>query len=332
MLRILSALFAAGLILCLVATARAQRDRDTYNPNNQTFEVSGQVSWAETGEAAQNVPVRLEKFSGGIIDQMSTDSRGRFRFINLQRNYYKVVINSPGFNPTQQDVDLQVLSKAFLVFELTRDKSKDPRRIVGLNEIVDASVPAEARDEFERGRAAFAKKDQQEAVVHLQKATTLHPPFLDAHVLLATAFIDLREWAKAEGELQRSLEIKPDNPPVLTYLGEVYWRQKRFKEAEETLLAGLKLDEKSWHGYFTLGRLYWELGDIKKAGPPLGKTLQLKPDFAEAHLLAGNVLLKVGQQQRALLEYEEYLKLAPKGEFAPQARELVQKLQKTLVR
>jgi hypothetical protein len=59
-------------------------------------------------------------------------------------------------------------------------------------------------------------------------------------------------------------------------------------------------------------------------------TLQLKPEFAEAHLLAGNVLLKVGQQQRALLEYEEYLKLAPKGEFAPQARELVQKLQATL--
>jgi hypothetical protein len=32
--------------------------------------------------------------------------------------------------------------------------------------------------------------------------------------------------------------------------------------------------------------------------------LQLKPDFAEGHLLAGNVLLKVGQQQRAKIEYE----------------------------
>src|SRR4030081_3941281 len=128
MLRILSALFSAVLILSLVATACAQRDRDTYNPNNQTFEVSGQVGSAVTGDALQNVPVRLEKFSGGIIDQMSTDSRGRFRFINLQRNYYKVIINAPGFNPTQQDVDLQVLSKSFLVFELTRDKSKDSPR------------------------------------------------------------------------------------------------------------------------------------------------------------------------------------------------------------
>jgi hypothetical protein len=50
--------------------------------------------------------------------------------------------------------------------------------------------------------------------------------------------------------------------------------------------------------------------------------LQLKPDFAEAHLLAGNVLLKVGQQQRAD-QYEEYLRLAPKGDYAAEARRLI---------
>jgi len=65
-----------------------------------------------------------------------------------------------------------------------------------------------------------------------------------------------------------------------------------------------------------------------KAGRSVGRTLQLKPDFAEAHLLAGNVLLRLGQNQRAQLEYEEYLRLAPKGEYAAEARELVQKLQK----
>jgi len=330
MLRIASSLFSFTLLLLLAAPAVGQRDRDTYNPNNQAFEVSGVVSLSDTGAAAQNVPVRLEKFSGGIIDQMSTDTRGRFRFINLQRNYYKVVINTPGFNATQQDADLQVLFKVFLVFELTRDKSKDTTGRASLNDVINASVPAEAREEFDRGRAALVKKDQQEAITHLQKAITLHPSFFDADLLLATAYVDLRDWSKAEAVLRRAIELKPESAPAIISLGEVYWRQKRLKESEETLLAGLKLDDKSWHGHFTLARLYWELGDIKRAGPPLGKTLQLKPDFAEAHLLAGNVLLKVGQQQRALLEYEEYLKLSPKGEFAPQARELVQKLQKAL--
>jgi tetratricopeptide (TPR) repeat protein len=328
MCRFSSSLYAFALVLLLAAPAFSQRDRDTYNPNNQAFEVSGVVSIADSGVAAQNVTVRLEKFSGGIIDQMNTDVRGRFRFSNLMRNYYKVVINTPGFNATQQDADLQLLFKVFLVFELTRDKATSGRAL--LNGVVDANVPTEAHDEYERGRSALAKKDQQEAIAHLQRAITLYPNFFAADLLLATAYVDLREWSKAEVVLRRAVELKPESAPAIIALGEVYWRQKRFREAEETLLAGLKIDEKSWHGQFTLARLYWETGDIKKAGPPLGLTLQLKPDFAEAHLLAGNVLLKVGQQQRALLEYEEYLKLAPKGEFAPQARELVQKLQATL--
>ncbi len=331
MCRFSSSLFAFALVLLLAAPAFGQRDRDTYSSNNQAFEVSGVVSIADSGVAAQNVTVRLEKFSGGIIDQMNTDVRGRFRFINLQRNYYKVVITSPGFNAAQQDADLSLLFKVFLVFELIRDKAKDTSGRALLNDVVDANVPTEARDEYERGRAALAKKDQQEAIAHLQKAITLYPNFFAADLLLATAYVDLREWSRAEVVLRRAIELKPESAPAIISLGEVYWRQKRLKEAEETLLAGLKLDDKSWHGQFTLARLYWEIGDIKKAGPPLGLTLQLKPDFAEAHLLAGNVLLKVGQQQRALLEYEEYLKLAPKGEFAPQARELVQKLQATII-
>ena len=63
-----------------------------------------------------------------------------------------------------------------------------------------------------------------------------------------------------------------------------------------------------------------------KAGPCVGRALQLKPDFAEAHLLAGNVLLKVGQQRRARIEYAEYLRLAPKGEYAAEARSLIERL------
>jgi tetratricopeptide (TPR) repeat protein len=92
------------------------------------------------------------------------------------------------------------------------------------------------------------------------------------------------------------------------------------------LLDGLKLDDKAWHGYFTLARLYWDLDNIAKAGPAIGRTLQLKPDFAPAHLLAGNILLRINQQQRALAAYQDYLRLEPKGEFAAQTRGLVQKL------
>ncbi len=321
---------AALLLLLIPATVLAQRDRDTYSASNQTFEVSGQVRLAESGEPGRKISVQLERFSGGLIDQLMTDDRGRFRFANLQRGFYKVVINVPGFNPAQQEADLTVLFKTFLMFELTADKSKNSlgaARSIGL---IDAKVPADAHEEYVRGHDALAKKNYQDTVSHLEKAIALYPDFFEANLLLATAFIDMREWAKAEAVLQRVLQLKPDNATAVISLGEVYWRQKRFSDAEQTLLDGLKLDDKSWQGHFTLGRLYWEMGSIAKAGPPIGRTLQLKPELAEAHLVAGNILLRVGQQQRALVEYKEYLRLSPHGEFAAETREIVQKLQKAL--
>jgi tetratricopeptide (TPR) repeat protein len=331
MLRSMSRALVVTSLLLIASSVYAQRDRDTYNPNNQGFEVSGQVSISDSGAPAQNVPVRLEKFTGGIIDQMNTDNRGRFRFTNLQRGYYRIVINTPGLKPSQQDADLQLMTKAFLVFELISERANTLAALSASADVIDARVPAAAREEFVLGRTALARKSYEEAILHLQKAVSSSPEFFDARLLLATAFIDLREWSKAETVLKSALELKPENAATMLSLGEVYWRQKRFKDAEETLQAGLKVDDKSWHGYFTLGRLYWDMGEVAKAGANVGKTLQLKPEFAEAHLLAGNILLRVNQQQRALVEYQEYLKLAPKGEFAPQARDLIQKLQKSLV-
>jgi tetratricopeptide (TPR) repeat protein len=271
--------------------------------------------------------VRLERFSGGIVDQINTDPRGRFRFTNLQRGYYKVIINAPGFGAAQQDADLTLLFKAYLFFALTTIDEKKPGVITALD-VLDARVPAAAREEFVRGREALSKKSPQEACPHFQKAISIYPEFFEAELLLGTALMDLRAWQKAEVTLLRALEIKPENPPALLALGEIYWREKRFPEAERNLTVGLKLDERNWHGHFTLARLYWDQGDALRAGTAIGHTLQLKPDFAEAHLLAGNILLRLNQPQRARLEYEEYLRLAPKGEYAAEARALAQKLQK----
>jgi tetratricopeptide (TPR) repeat protein len=306
----------------------AQRDRDTYSsPSANSFEVVGQVRIAETGLPANRVPIRLERFGGGLVDQIDTDSTGRFRFSNLQRGYYRVILNVPGFRPAQQDADLQVVFRAYLVFELASENSGP----LALIDVIDARAPAEARQELIRGREALSKKSYEESVAHLQKAIAVYPEFYEAHLLLGTALMDARDWKKAEVAFQRAVELKAGSAAANLSLGEVYWREKRYDEAEKTLLDGLKLADKSWHGYFTLARLYWDLGNIPKAGPAIGRTLQLKPGFAEAHLLAGNILLRINQPERALAEYQEYLRLEPKGEFAAQARELVQKLSKAIV-
>lgn len=322
-----SFLLSQLLILFVCASVHAQRERDTWTTSSpSSFEVTGHVRVGETGQPASRISVRLERFGGGIVDQIDTDSSGRFRFPNLARGYYRVIITAPGYRPMQQDADLQVIFRAHLLFELVNDTSRNPSGAAPLTDVIDAKVPADAREEFARGRAAAAKKDRTAAVEHFQRAASLYPPFYAAHLLLGTTFMDARKWNDAEQSLTRAVELKPDDAFATIALGEVYWRQKRYAEAEKTLLEGLKLDKDSWHGHFTLARLYYEQKEILKAAAPIGRTLQLKPDFAEAHLLAGNILLKLNQRERAVIEYQEYLRLAPQGDFAAEARNLVDKL------
>ena len=108
MSRLIVCLLTLAVFLLVVPTVFAQRERDTYTGNSLTFEVNGEVRLGDSGVSAVNVPVRLERFSGGLIDQIVTDNRGRFRFPNLQRGYYKIIVNAPGYVPAQQDADLQV--------------------------------------------------------------------------------------------------------------------------------------------------------------------------------------------------------------------------------
>ncbi|HEX8921199.1 MAG TPA: tetratricopeptide repeat protein, partial [Pyrinomonadaceae bacterium] len=180
------------------------------------------------------------------------------------------------------------------------------------------------------GRAEFTDKKTKDALLHLKKAISLYPEFFEAQLLLSTVYMDARQWEDAEAALRRALELKPESTAVLFTLGEVYRRQKRYADAEKLLEDGLKLEENSWQGHFTLAHVYWDKAEILKAAPHVGRTLQLKSDYADAHLLAGNIFVRLNLLDRALIEYEEYLRLAPKGEAAEQARQLAQKIKKAL--
>jgi hypothetical protein len=90
-----------------------------------------------------------------------------------------------------------------------------------------------------------------------------------------------------------------------------------------------------------LARVYWNKAAkikeetewrpvLEKSYEEVKKSLLLNPNLAEAHLLKGNLLLRVRRAADALPEFEEYLRLEPKGKFAEPTRALVEKIKKGL--
>jgi tetratricopeptide (TPR) repeat protein len=292
------------------------------------------VRLVQGGAPVDKVMVRLVSYEvGGPLQEVFTDRTGKFRFSGLSPAQYVVTASAPGFKSVEQYVDLQTASSNYVMFQLAPDNSSARGSSSGSPGVTDATAPAAARKEYEKASEEMQKPNQaglNEAIGHLEKAVSIYPKFLAAQLELGAAYVDAKQLDKAEAALKKATEIDKKRPNAYLALGRLYELQKKYPEAEKALQEGLKLDENSWQGHFNLGHVYWDMGNWAKAGPQVGRALQLKPDLAEGHLLAGNILLRARQPENALTEFNEYLRLAPQGEYAPEARRLSQKIKAAL--
>jgi tetratricopeptide (TPR) repeat protein len=324
---LLICLGAAVILASSAPDVRAQRDGAM-----GSAEVHGQVRYAVGGAPAERVLVRVERYDGGLVGQALTDSSGAFRFSGLEKSQYNVTVRAAGYRDAQQQINLKTSTSEYVVLQLAPDHGETDKGAAALSPgIVDANAPPEAQKEFALGRKALLdEKKVDEGRKHLEKAISLYPNFLEAQLLLGTAFMETHDWRKAEVALRRAVEINPKTAQPYIALGEVCRQQARYQDAEKVLLEGLKLDERAWQAHFTLGRVYLALNDLAKAGAAAGHALQLKPDLAEGYLLAGNILLRARKPADALPMFEEYLRLAPKGESVTETREVVTKIKRAL--
>jgi Tfp pilus assembly protein PilF len=325
-IRIFLLISVSGLF---AAKTLGQHDNDPMAPGS-LYEVSGQVRSTDN-KTIENVMVRLESASGALVDQGTTDSIGRFRFTRLRSGQYKISATGAGGVAQPQSVDLSRASpRVHVLLQLVPESPTFRSPGTGRAGVVDVRVPAEAKLAFENGREAMTAKKFDLAISDFRKAVEIYPAFYDAHMLLGQLYTDRSEWEKAEASFRQAVKINPRAVMAMVSLGEAYRRQQRYEDGEKILEEALKVDNDSWQVNFTLGRIHWELKDIVKAGRYVARSIELEPDVAEAHLLAGNIFMRAGLPANALIEYEEYLRLAPKGEFSVQTKALVDKLKKTL--
>jgi tetratricopeptide (TPR) repeat protein len=307
-------------------------------PNVTTVEIHGQVRLAEGGKPAENVVVRLESYDGGgSISEAFTDRLGKFRFTNIPPAQYSVRVRQSGYREAQQNVDMTTTTSGLVLLQLLADTSAPVKSATGS---IDATVPAGAQKEFDKGVAALAQggKDKTAFAARcFEKAVSIYPKFVEARLKLGTAYMDLEQWDKAEHALLATLETDPKAFNALFALSEIYLRQNKLAEAEKVLVQGLTIQEQSYLGHLNLARVYWERArtekDVMQAKPALEKSyeevkraLTLKPDLAGAHLLKGNLLLRVSRTADAVIEFNEYLRLEPNGPFATETRALMEKI------
>ena len=189
------------------------------------------------------------------------------------------------------------------------------------------SIPGAARKEYDEGQKALDNKDAEAGIKHFRKAIQLYGKYSEAYLALGLLYMDLGKLDDAQPALQAANEITPTAPGGYLALGTLYNAQKKYDDAEKALTHGLELKADVPDGQYELAKTYWATGKWQDAEPHAQKAVALAPNMAPPHVLLGNIALRKQDPLGAVKEFQEYLRLDPKGPMAGGVSQMIQKIE-----
>jgi tetratricopeptide (TPR) repeat protein len=130
---------------------------------------------------------------------------------------------------------------------------------------------------------------------------------------------------------RRAIESNPGAAGAMVNLGTIYYRERRFAEAERYYRDAVAADPKYPLAEFNLGNLYDEQGRPEEAAAHYRRALALNPQYADAHFNLALLSERTGEVLKAVQHWKLYLKLDRSGTWADIARRQLERLQQTTV-
>ena len=331
-------LIAALSITVLPSTAFAQRGGGaaTSGGGFMSPEINVRVRNEDGTPAPRGTHVVLESVAGGVVDDCRTRADdGVCHFVPQEKGSYIVRLVMQGYKEDSATVNLILTEKGSANLTLRRlpgeKAAAAPKDATGASvSAADLAVPDNARKEYDAGQKALDARDIDGGIAHLQKAIGLYDNFPQAYTTLGAAYVEQKKYKDAQAALQKAIQL--DSKAVIAYieLGAALNQLRDYPGAVTALTKGLDLNPDMPAADYELAKSYMALQQWQNAEAPLRKAIAGQPDLVGAHIMLGNVLLKKGDGQGALNEFQTYLKLAPDGPMAQGARDIIPKIEAAL--
>jgi tetratricopeptide (TPR) repeat protein len=165
-----------------------------------------------------------------------------------------------------------------------------------------------------RGRKQFAEC----ADVYSKGVDTITKPEKSNWVIYyfrGICFERSKQWAKAEADLKRALELFPDQPHVLNYLG-YSWIDQGINLDEGMTMIKRAVEQRADDGYIvdSLGWAYYRLGHMDEAVKQLERAVELKPEDPTINDHLGDAYWRVGRMLEARFQWSHARDLKPEPE------------------
>ena len=162
----------------------------------------------------------------------------------------------------------------------------------------------------------------------LVDTSTTAPTAVDAHISLANAYLQDKQYAASEKEFKTAAKMSPNDPLPNYSLGLQYSNTGRLPEAEAQFLKAKKTSPKDGNVYYALGLVYNKQGRSEEAAANLEKALTLKKDFPAANYELGVAYDALAKPEEAQSQLSI---LKSKSSSASQAQDLQSALNKPAI-
>jgi tetratricopeptide (TPR) repeat protein len=292
--------------------------------SDEIVRIEGAV-YGEAGRSITNARVRLESEEGDQIWESGLDEQGRYAFTGLRRAVYQLVVTAEGYETHQETIDLTRTPTHMMIdvtlTALSKGAAGPPPSLT------DAQAPRNARKEYDRGMKALAANRIPDAKAHFAKAVKEYPCYARAQTAEALSLISDRDLKGAEGALRKAIECDAGFSSAYLKLGELYNAELRFKDSQQVLENGLRLDPGSWKFHYHLAAAYYGLTAYPKAEEEYLRSESLTPPAPpDVHVKLADVYSKERRFGRAYAEMKAYLEADPNGQFAGKVKEVMSQM------
>jgi Flp pilus assembly protein TadD len=135
------------------------------------------------------------------------------------------------------------------------------------------------------------------------------------------AFERSEQWPRAEADFLKALELEPDQPLVLNYLG-YSWVEMGEHLAEAQAMIEKAVEQRPGDGYIvdSLGWVLYRLGDFAGAAEQMEKAVEIKPVDPVINDHFGDALWMIGRRIEARFQWKRALSFEPEEKDATRIR------------
>jgi tetratricopeptide (TPR) repeat protein len=301
-------------------------------PHLQVCQLTIHVRASDDRDLGRQVQIELLSPSGTPVGTAQTNDDGTAYFQVSSGVTYRALISGKNIESTSSDFFImggqQNHTENLTVKRIASSRITSPNgsRTVSVSE---ANVPESAKAEMQKGVEAFDRGDLDQARQKFEKAVSIYPRYARAYGNLGIIALKSKDRKAAREFFSKATHADDTYLPGYIGLARMEVQDKNYTGAESLLAKVLLLNPGMPEAVALLASAEYGNKEYEKALADAQRvhTMPEHQQFANAHLLAAQILEMQNREQEAIAEYKAFLSESPTSPQAPAVQKAIADLE-----